>query len=98
MPLSAVVSLRRCWDSVFPFVLSLQQFHVLAPPSLRRVLSSEFPGFAVLRGAPTPCRSSQLTRSARRWRGGTTLVRLSLSAESDASPSEPGLLTGFPNR
>ena len=70
---------------------------LVAPPSLHGLLSSEFARFV----GTTKRSDSQLLvprRSAHRWRRGTTLVRLSLPAESDASPAGPRLLSGFLNR
>ncbi len=66
------------------------------PPLAPHGVSS--PTSSVLRGAPNPCCSSRC-RFALRSRPGTTLVRLSLPAESDASRRgqgcSPASPTGF---
>jgi hypothetical protein len=97
----ACFAIRCCCVEMVPDSKFLPSFPpavpLVAPPSLHGLLSSEFARFV----GTTKRSDSQLLvprRSAHRWRRGTTLVRLSLPAESDASPTGPRLLSGFLNR
>lgn len=67
------------------------------PPQGPAPGSSRSPASAVLRSTPTPCRSSRYRLRCLHPRG-TTLVRLSLLREADASPGGRGCSDGFPNR